>query len=128
METYASVEYYRNTHKGAFSGSDEQLERLLFMASRRIDGLTYNRIVRAGFDNLTDFRREMVQMACCFQADYYDANGVDSQMPGVNSYTVLDLSVTLADHADMSTAARARFSEMGYELLQQTGLTSGVFG
>ena len=128
MDTYASVNFYKTEHGGAFSGSDDKLERLLYMASRRIDSLTFNRIVRAGFARLTAFQQELVRRACCFQADYFDANGIDSPLAGINGYSVLDISVTNASRAEQSMAAHVSFSEAGYELLNQTGLLWRVIG
>ena len=38
----------------------EELDQILYNASRQIDSLTFNRIVGKGFDNLTDFQQEII--------------------------------------------------------------------
>jgi hypothetical protein len=56
------------------------LEATLKAASRQIDTLTFNRIVRFGFDNLTEFQQEIIKECVCKQADflYENADAIDS--------------------------------------------------
>ena len=59
-QPYLSEEEYLNN--GGLIEDD--IEKYLISASRHIDSLTFNRIVAKGFENLTDFQREIVKTVC----------------------------------------------------------------
>ena len=52
-EAYADAAYYHQEYGGSMI-PEEELERRLRAASRRIDTLTYNRIVSRGFSMLSE--------------------------------------------------------------------------
>lgn len=95
METYASPEEYLCLYPDG-TAPQELLPGLLAAASRDVDGLTFNRIVRAGFANLTPFQQELVKRAVYEQAQFrhtygdllsspfsaYSINGVSMQFNG----------------------------------------------
>ncbi len=90
-------------------------------ASRNIDTLTFNRIVAKGFDNLTDFQKELVKECVCKQAEFlYDnADAISSVFDtySINSVTMkfgTGFSVELIDGVPVLTSV--------YSLLKQTGL------
>lgn len=118
---YADIIYYRNNFMGKFDGTDEDLLRLLNIASRKIDSVTFNRVVGIGFENLTDYQRERLRQACCFQADFMAENGFDGGNVEVSGYSVADIRVSLNNNA-VSKAQRGRFSQIAYELLELSGL------
>ena len=55
MSQYVNSDYYLNTFKGNTIPQDD-LDNYLTLASEKVDELTFNRIVKIGFDNLTDFQ------------------------------------------------------------------------
>ena len=59
---YASSEDYAKYCPGGTVPPEEQ-DAALDAASRDIDGLTFDRIVAAGFDRLTAFQQELVKRA-----------------------------------------------------------------
>lgn len=61
---YASSEDYAKYCPGGTVPPEEQ-DAALDAASRDIDGLTFDRIVAAGFDRLTAFQQELVKRAVC---------------------------------------------------------------
>ena len=67
---YATDEYYKKTYKGNL----EDTEAALKQAGRHIDTLTFNRIVAAGFDNLTDYQQEVIKECECMLADWESEN------------------------------------------------------
>ena len=69
MAAYVTESYYINTYGGR-TVPEENLKSALHQASRHIDSLTYNRIVGRGFDNLTDFQKEVIREVICLQADF----------------------------------------------------------
>ena len=92
---YASSEDYAKYCPGGTVPPEEQ-DAALDAASRDIDGLTFDRIVAAGFDRLTAFQQELVKRAVCEQAEFrsvyaellaspfssYSINGVAMQFDG----------------------------------------------
>jgi hypothetical protein len=119
---YASTAYYRNGYHGEFEGTDERLAQLLTAASLRIDGLTLNRVIAKGFENLTGFQQELIRRACCYQADYIVANGAENENGGISGYSVLDITVSVDQRTPRAAAERENVSTMAYMLLEQTGL------
>lgn len=50
---------------------DSDIEKMLKRAENDINSLTFNRIRKIGFDNLTDFQKEMVRQAVVDHADLF---------------------------------------------------------
>ena len=121
MSQYVNSEYYANTFKGTVIPAND-VDKYLLKASEKIDELTFNRIVKIGFDNLTDFQKEKVQRAVCSHADYIYENG--TEMGQISSYSVLDISVSV-DNKN-TTEAKYGVNSDTYNLLKQTGLTCRV--
>lgn len=121
MSQYVNSEYYANTFKGTVIPAND-VDKYLLKASEKIDELTFNRIVKIGFDNLTDFQKEKVQRAVCSHADYIYENG--TEMGQISSYSVLDISISV-DNKN-TTEAKYGVNSDTYNLLKQTGLTCRV--
>lgn len=121
MSQYVDSEYYLNTFGGTTIPNDD-LNSYLQKASEKIDELTFNRIVKIGFNNLTVFQKEKVQRAVCFHAEYIYENG--PEMGQISSYSVLDISVNV-DNKN-STEAKYGTNNDVYNLLKQTGLMCRV--
>ena len=121
MSQYVDSEYYLSSYKGSAIPADD-IDSMLLKASEKVDELTFNRIVKIGFDNLTDFQKEKVQRAVCLHADCIYENG--TEMGQISSYSVLDISVTV-DNKN-STEAKYGVNSDTYNLLKQTGLTCRV--
>lgn len=113
---YATTDYYLTEYGGEIPA--DSVAKYLKLASEKIDTATFNRIVHIGFDKLTPFQQEKIQLATCMQADYMRENGVEPL--AVQSYSVLDISVTVGDSS--SEAARMGMASMALELLKKTGL------
>ena len=58
---YVDYEYYKDAFKGSLD--EEIATKLLEEASDQVDRLTYGRIRRKGFDNLTEYQQEMIKKA-----------------------------------------------------------------
>lgn len=129
MSQYATSDYYYNS----FNGKQlplEDVDKLLQEASEKIDSITYNRIVRIGFDKLTPFQKEKVQKAVCYQAEYILFNGFnDEEKETIESYNVLDISVNVRnkDENEKTAAEKECMSEKAYDLISKTGLSSKGF-
>ncbi len=121
MSQYVNSEYYLNSYKGKTIPAVD-IDSYLLKASEKVDELTFNRIVKIGFNNLTDFQKEKVQRAVCLHADCIYENG--TEMGLISSYSVLDINVTV-DNKN-STGAKYGVNSDTYNLLKQTGLTCRV--
>ena len=127
MTLYVDKEYYSNTFGGK-NIPDEEIEKYLELAQEKIDSITYNRIVAIGFDNLTEFQKEKISKAICYQADYVFQNGYnDENNRDVSSYSVLDISVSVDNSSNNKTIAqKVNMSEIAYDLVHKTGLDGKV--
>ncbi len=98
----------------------DQLESRLQRACRDIDSLTFNRIVKAGFGNLTEFQQKIIREAVQLHADFcYDnAELIDSTLA---SYAINGVSMSF-DKSKIVTENGVTTSNEVYGLLMQTGL------
>ena len=57
---------------GEYSGiiPQEKAQEMLDTASRHIDNLTFNRIIGRGYDNLTEFQKDILSRVCRAQAEF----------------------------------------------------------
>lgn len=100
----------------------EDLDKILHNASRQIDSLTYNRIVAAGFDNLTEFQQDIIKNSCCRLADFLHDNA-DLLDSGLNSYSVNGVSMSFGG-ISVAVINGVPVSREIYSLLCQSGLCS----
>ena len=123
MTLDVSKEYYQETFKGNIP--EKEIEENLKLAQNKIDRITFNRIVGIGFDNLTEFQKEKVREAICYQADYIFKNGYNNEdNSDISSYSVLDISVNVQtkDNNSKTQAELECMSELAYDAIVQTGL------
>ena len=105
-----------------YSGSipSDQLDRRLRGACRDIDSLTFNRIVKAGFSNLTNFQQEIIKEAVQLHADFCYENSDLLESP-LASYGINGVSMSF-DRSKIVTVGGITTSSQVYGLLLQTGL------
>lgn len=127
MTLYVDKEYYLNIFKGNII-PDKDIEKYLELSQEKIDSITFNRIVAIGFNNLTEFQREKISKAICYQADYIFQNGYnDENNRNISSYSVLDISVSVDNSNDNKTIAqKLNMSEIAYDLVHKTGLDGKI--
>lgn len=112
--------YFQGEYNGAIP--EENLQNALYDASRHIDSLTFNRIVGKGYDNLTEFQKEILSQVCRKQADFEHENE-DILKSILTSYSINGVSMGL------DVGGWNVFVQNGivmqrdvYDLLKQTGL------
>ena len=123
LNQYVTELYYSGNFVGVIIPTDD-IEKYLKLAQEKIDEVTHNRIVAIGFDNLTDFQKECISKAICYQADYYFANGINS-LSNVSSYSVLDISINV-DNTIQTEAQKKDMDELAYMNVKKSGLASGL--
>lgn len=118
-KSYVTAEHYLTEYAGIIPR--EKVEKALKTASRHIDTLTYNRIVGQGFDNLTEYQKEIIQEVVCEQADFEYENE-DEINTILSNYSINGVSAQFGTswnvYADKGIAMRRDI----YALLAQTGL------
>lgn len=117
MTLYADDNYYLDKFEGT-KIPDDDVKKYLELAQEKIDSITFNRIVRIGFNNLTNFQKEKIQRAICYQAEYILENGPETS--NIASYSVLDINVSVGNKN--TPASLNHMSEIAYELVHKTGL------
>lgn len=121
---YVDENYYLNTFEGVVI-PDDDIKKCLKLAQTKIDSITFNRIVAIGFDNLTEFQKEKVSEAICYEAEHIFKDGYNnSNKSSISSYDVLDISVNVKDKSQKTKAEKENIDEIAYDLIRQTGLTS----
>lgn len=127
MTLYVNKEYYLNTFSGK-NIPNEDIEKYLELAQEKIDSITYNRIIAIGFEKLTEFQKEKISKAICFQAEYIFKNGYNNEdNRDVSSYSVLDISVNVDNSSENKTKAqKLNMSEIAYDYVHKTGLDGRI--
>lgn len=98
----------------------DDLENRLRNACRAVDGLTFNRIVKAGFKNLTVFQQELIREAVQLHADFVHDNADLLESP-LSSYSISGISMSF-DRSKIVTVNGITTTSEVYGLLMQTGL------
>ena len=98
----------------------DQLESRLKEACRDIDSLTFNRIVKFGFENLTAFQQELIREAVQLHADFCYENGELLDSP-LSAYSINGVSMSF-DSSKIVTVGGVTTSSKVYDRLMQTGL------
>ena len=121
---YATVDEYEVLFPDAAAVTEADLRT----ASRHIDSMMFNRIVAAGFSNLTGFQQAVVKEVCCRQAKFETENA-DLLDNVLSSYSINGVSMGFGgDSWNMVTAHGVAMPRDVYALLQQTGLCCRIVG
>lgn len=93
----------------------------LSRASREIDTLTFNRIVERGYENLTDFQREILtEVTCCLAGwEWEHSDLLDSPFSG---YSINGVSAQFGTGESVTSQDGIFIPKRLYGLLEQTGL------
>lgn len=98
----------------------DQLQKRLSDAQMAIDGLTFDRIVHQGFDDLTEFQQCLVKEAVKKQAEFAYDNAELLESP-LSSYSVSGVSMSFDPAKIMTVNGIVTTAEI-YGILMQTGL------
>lgn len=125
MTLYVDKDYYLEIFNGSLL-LDEEINKNLELAQEKIDSITHNRIVAIGFTNLTEFQKDKISKAICYQAEYIKKNGYNNEdNRDISSYSVLDITVNV-DSSKKSIAQKLNMSEIAYDYVHKTGLDCGL--
>lgn len=116
---YVDYEYYSNVYKGSLD--ENTATKLLEEASDQVDRLTYGRIRKRGFNNLTEYQKEMIEKAVCHQVDFL-ANYGDYLSSPLDGFSIGDVSLTFGKENQGPGGIIADKKTLDY--LAQTGLST----
>lgn len=120
---YAAVEEYKKNYSDI---PGENIEKSLKKASRHIDTLTFNRIQGIGFNNLTEFQKEIIKEVTCELANFeYENEDVITSV--LNSYSINGVSMSFGDSWNIKVLKGVAIPTELYETLSQTGLCTLSF-
>ena len=118
---YADYTFYAETYGG--TAPEVEVAPLLERASEDIDVVTFCRINAVGWDRLTTFQRNKVQLACCQQADFLLDNA-DAVGTALSSYAINGVSMSWGNSALYQVVQGVPMANAAMGLLRQTGLTA----
>ena len=118
---YVTYEEYKSM-KGTVL-NEETAEKYLELASYDIDNLTFNRIKKIGFENLTDFQKLTIKTAVVLQADFRFENE-DWLNSALSQYSINGVSVNYGDSKSVSVVNNVFIPNTTLAILKQTGLCS----
>ena len=119
---YLSIDEYKEA-SGKIS-DEKTLNKFLKQGERYIDILTFNRIRKLGFENCSDFEKEIIKEVQCELIDFHYINKdyVDSYL---SSYSLNGVSVSFGDtNANISTINGVVIPNSTYQKLNMTRFTS----
>lgn len=120
--------YYTGNYDYTINVPGTDISNATYEASRHIDSLTFNRIIGRGYDNLTDFQKEILDIVCAKQAEFEHDNA-DMLQNVLSSYSINGVSVNLdANGWNMVIENGVVMLRSTYDLLKQTGLCSRSLG
>lgn len=100
---------------------EDEIEKRLKLASRHIDSLTFNRILRHGFNSLTEFQREIITEVCCDMAqfEYENEDMINSIF---QQYSINGVTMSFGNSWNVMIQNGIAIKRDVYEKLCQTGL------
>ena len=106
--------------------NNEIEEKYLKQASRDIDVLTFNRIVHKGFDNLTEYQKEIIKEVCVEHASFLNENEAMLKTY-LASYQINGVSMSFGNSWNVHIDSGVAIDRSLYERLCSTGLCSRSF-
>ena len=120
--------YYTGNYDHKIKVPDTDIDTATYEASRHIDSLTFNRIIGRGYDNLTDFQKEVLDMVCAKQAEFEYENAELLQSV-LSSYSINGVSMGLdANGWNLMVQNGVVMQRSTYDILKQTGLCCRSLG
>lgn len=124
-QPYADSVYYIEEYNGTVL-NPENADKYLKKSSRDIDVLTFNRIVCDGFENLTDYQKEIVKEVVCEHASFLFEN--ESMLKTyLSSYGINGVNMSFGNSWNVYIESGVAIDKSLYERLCSTGLCCRSF-
>lgn len=123
--SYVDKSYYIDVFKGNMIDEND-IDKSLRKASRHIDTLTFNRVNGLGFENLTDFQKDIIKEVTCELAEfeYENAELIENVL---SSYSINGVSMNFGSSWNVQLIKGVAIPTELHETLKQTGLCSLSF-
>lgn len=124
-QPYVDSVYYFTVFQGTVL-NEENVDKYLKKSSHDIDVLTYNRIVKKGFNNLTEYQKEVIKEVCCEHASFLLENE-DMLKTYLSSYAINGVNMSFGNSWNVYIETGIAIPKGLYERLCSTGLCSRSF-
>lgn len=101
----------------------EDAMRYIHSASRHIDTLTFGRIRKIGFDNLSEFQKDVIKEATALLTKFEYEND-DMLNSALTNYSINGVSMTFGEGWNIKIQNGVVVSTDIFNLLSQSGLTT----
>ena len=119
-QPYADISYFKE-YSGKAEPLEDSLPKYLKKASRDIDVLTFNRIVKKDFANLTEYQKEIIKEVCCEHASFLCDNETMLNTY-LSSYSINGVSMNFGSSWNLHVESGVAMDKRLYEKLCSTGL------
>ena len=102
---------------------EECAKKYIELASYDIDNLTFNRINKIGFDNLTEFQKSTIKKVVMLQADFRVDNE-DWLNSAISQYSINGVNINYGNSKTISVINGVFIPTNTFSILKQTGLCS----
>lgn len=102
---------------------EECAKKYIELASYDIDNLTFNRINKIGFENLTDFQKLVIKKSVMLQADFR-ADNEDWLNSAISQYSINGVNINYGNSKTISVINGVFIPTNTFSILKQTGLCS----
>ena len=102
---------------------EECAKKYIELASYDIDNLTFNRINKIGFDNLTEFQKSTIKKVVMLQADFRSDNE-DWLNSAISQYSINGVNINYGNSKTISVINGIFIPTNVFAILKQTGLCS----
>lgn len=121
-KSYLSYDEYIERDGNTLPSGNE--EECLKRASRHIDSLTYNRIHKIGYENLTEFQKEILREVTLNLA-IFEYENEDILSTAIDVYSINGVSMNFNSSGwNIVVQGGVAIKSTDYNLLGQTGLTT----
>ena len=102
---------------------EECAKKYIELASFDIDNLTFNRINKIGFDNLTEFQKLVIKKSVMLQTDFR-ADNEDWLNSAISQYSINGVNINYGNSKTISVINGVFIPTNIFSILKQTGLCS----
>ena len=117
------ITYDEYINMGGTLLDEECAKKYIELASFDIDNLTFNRINKIGFDNLTEFQKKKIKKVVMLQTDFRSDNEDWLNSP-ISQYSINGVNINYGNSKTISVINGVFIPTNIFSILKQTGLCS----
>lgn len=125
-QPYIDRTYYIENNINGTSINYENIDKYIKKSSRDIDVLTYNRIQEKGFDNLTEYQKDLIKEVVCEHASFIIENETLLKTY-LSNYSINGVNMSFGISWNVYIESGVAIDKSLYERLCSTGLCCRSF-